>query len=224
MTSPSRMSLPRYFGVVMATSVCSFRPNLASSSSSTQPILTPFGPLYLNILANPGISVCVFLVLPPTHSYKSRAVWMPSSLVGTTMSASGDLTSEPDFPRVDMAAPVAMVLPPPPPTCFRPCPRIVGLVCTATRASKSSATSPTSSSALTRMRCLVKSESDRVDSMGTKYARVLPDPVLPDMTTPIFPTLAFRWINSSSVFGASSPFMASSKAPSMVLTASKALI
>mmetsp|Transcript_4357 Transcript_4357/g.8374 ORF Transcript_4357/g.8374 Transcript_4357/m.8374 type:complete len:236 (-) Transcript_4357:829-1536(-) len=165
-TSPSRINFGKCSGVVIATSVCNFNPYFASSSSRIQPIFTPFGPLYLNIFFNPDSSVCVFLVLPPTSSYNSKAVCTPNSLLGTTINARGFFTSVPDFPMELIAAPIAMVFLPP--TCCLPCPLTVGEVCTATRANKSSAASPISSSDFTRILCRVKRDSLKVESMGTR--------------------------------------------------------
>ena len=146
--SLSSSSLPRYLGVVIATSVCNLSPKAASSSSRTQPIRTPFGPLYLNIFFLPENSVGFSLILPPTSSYNTMAICTPNSRLGTTMSASGFLTSVPEDPRVDKAAPVAMALSFL--ICCRAVDRTTGLVTMASRSNKSSPR--TASSAPTRMR------------------------------------------------------------------------
>mmetsp|Transcript_14045 Transcript_14045/g.33979 ORF Transcript_14045/g.33979 Transcript_14045/m.33979 type:complete len:248 (+) Transcript_14045:1179-1922(+) len=179
--------------MVTATSVCSFKPNDASSSSKTHPIRTPLGPLYLNMLALPRISVASFLMLPPINSYRIIAVCTPSSLVGTTTNASGLFTSLPDFPKVASDAPVAMG--PPRLIGRRLLVRTIGDVTTDMRSNMSPVVSPTFSSAPTRIRCLTNRESLRVESNGTRYANVLPDPVLPLMTSPR--SLSFMPIRSS---------------------------
>mmetsp|Transcript_3181 Transcript_3181/g.7279 ORF Transcript_3181/g.7279 Transcript_3181/m.7279 type:complete len:230 (-) Transcript_3181:587-1276(-) len=181
--SPSSISFPRYFGMTIATSVCCFNPNAASSSSKIHAIRTPFGPLYLNMLALPRISVGSFLIFPPISSYNVIAVWTPNSLVGTTISASGVLTSLLEsFPNVDNAAPVAIA---PARTGLRLLVRTTGEVTTDIRSTKSPDVSPTDSSAPTRRRCRRNNESLNVDNKGAKYEIVFPDPVEPLTTTPI---------------------------------------
>ena len=57
------------------------------------------------------------------------------------------------------------------------------LVVTATRFNKSSISSPMSSSALIRIRWRVNKVSESMDTSGTKYDKVFPLPVDPEMTT-----------------------------------------
>mmetsp|Transcript_21973 Transcript_21973/g.61114 ORF Transcript_21973/g.61114 Transcript_21973/m.61114 type:complete len:224 (-) Transcript_21973:742-1413(-) len=223
------MSLPTYCGMAIATSVWSFNPKLASSSSNTHPTRMPLGPLYLNMFALPLISVGSFLTDPPTNSYRSMAIWIPSSLVGTTMSANGLLTSTdaPDFPRLGLGLEAPMAIAPPGRSCRLALLWIAGDVTTEILSTKSPETSPTDSSAPTRILCRANSESLKVDKRGTKNARVLPLPVEPLTTIPMsFPEASnFSSMDmsesSSSSSSFSSPLLFSE---SILLTASIALI